>query len=100
MTTFSDLVVARSQVTIRTGIYTSLAADGVTVEGLQPESLLRALPEAFAQIEADAETARVQLTYAAFPSGAVQLTTAPQWMHLHAEDFYQITPDPAIETIG
>ncbi len=100
MTDFSELVIARSQVTIRTEIYTSLADEGVTIQGLQPTSLLKALPEIFAQIEADAEQSRVDMTYAAFPSGAVQLTTRPGWMHLHATDFFQITPDPALETLG
>ena len=99
MTDLADLVVARSQVTIRTTIYTSLAANGVTVEGLQPSSLLRALPEVFSQIEADAEPIRVNLAWAGFPSGWVNLST-PGWGELCASDFYQITRDPALETLG
>lgn len=94
------LVIARSQIVIRTEIYTSLADDGVTIEGLQEDALLRALPEVFADLEAQGEAARVSLTYAAFPSGAVQLTTQPGWMVLHASDFFQITRDPSLSTLG
>ena len=99
MTNLADLVVARSQVTIRTTIYTSLAADGVTVSGLQPSSLLRALPEVFSRIEADSETTRVNLAWGAYPSGWVNLST-DGWGELCASDFYQVTRDPALETLG
>ncbi|RTL09258.1 MAG: hypothetical protein EKK62_03195 [Acidimicrobiia bacterium] len=100
MTDFSDLVVARSQVVIRTNIYTDLAAEEVTIEGLQEESLLRALPEVFSRLVFALEADRVNLTYAGFPSGWVQLTSAPAWGELGAEDFFQVIRDPALPTLG
>lgn len=100
MTDVSTLVVARSKVTIRTNIYTDLAAEEVPIEGLQEESLLRALPEVFSGLVYALEADRVNLTYAGFPSGWVQLTSAPAWGELAAEDFYEIIRDPAIPTLG
>jgi len=101
MTAVSDLVVARSQVTIRTEIYASLAADGVTVQGLDESHILRALPEWFSGfVSTSIEPDRVRLTQAGFLSEAVKLTDRPGWMYLLSQDFFSITPDPAVATQG
>jgi hypothetical protein len=99
MTAVSDLIVARSQVVIRTGIYAELAAADVPIEGLQSTSILRALPEITAALEASGEEARVSVTKGGYVSGAESLA-APEWLNLHGEDFFQLTRDEAVRTAG
>ena len=97
---FAVLVVARSNVVVRTRFYEEMATAGVDIEGLSSTHILRAAGEFVSRVESDAETARVNLGYAGFPSLAATLTSAPGWMHLHAKDFYEITVDAPIATRG
>lgn len=99
MTALSDLLVARSQVVIRTGIYTDLATAEVPIEGLQSTSLLRAIPEIVAALEASGEEARVQVTKGGYVSGAESLS-APEWLNLLGEDFFALERDGAVRTAG
>jgi hypothetical protein len=99
-TDLSTLVVARSQVTIRTGIFADLDSYQVDIEGQSTTHILRAIPEIVSRIEADGETAKVSLAKGAFLSTASTLTTAPGWMYLLAEDYYDLTADPAVATLG
>jgi len=99
-TDLSTLVVARSQVTIRTGISTDLDSYQVDIEGLSTTHILRAIPEIVSRIEADGEAAKVSLAKGAFLSTASTLTTAPGWMYLLGEDYYDLTADPAVATLG
>ena len=99
-TDLSTLVVARSQVTIRTGIFTDLDSYEVDIEGLSTTHILRAIPEIVSRIEADGEAAKVNIAKGAFLSTASTLTSAPGWMYLLAEDYYDLTADPAVATLG
>lgn len=99
-TDLSTLVSARSQVTIRTGIFADLASYQVDIEGQSTTHILRAMPEIVSRIEADGEAAKVSLAKGAFLSTAATLTTAPGWMYLLAEDYYDLEVDPAVATLG
>lgn len=99
-TDLSTLVVARSQVTIRTGIFADLDSYQVDIEGQSTTHILRAIPEIVSRIEADGEAAKVNIAKGAFLSTASTLTTAPGWMYLLAEDYYDLTADPAVATLG
>lgn len=99
MTAYSDLVIARSQVTIRTAIYAEWAAAEVSVAGLQPTSILRAAGEITAALEASGEAARVSVGQAGFISGAESLAVTG-WLDLHGQDFFQLERDAAFRTVG
>jgi len=99
VTDLSEVLVARSQVVIRTGIYADLAAAEVPIGGLQATSLLRALPEITAALEASGEAARVQVTKGGYISGAESLS-APEWLNLLGEDFFALDRDAAVRTAG
>lgn len=99
-TDFSTLVSARSQVTIRTGIFADLDTYEVDIEGLSTTHILRAMPEIVSRIEADGETAKVNVAKGAFLSTASTLTSTPGWMYLLAEDYYDLVADPAVATVG
>jgi hypothetical protein len=99
MTELSTLLPLRSAVTIRTTIYTRMGAAGVTVSGLSSASILRALPEITAELEAEGEIARVEVAKGGWLSGAESLTR-PEWLYLLAEDNFGLTVDPALATLG
>ena len=99
MTELATLLPYRSAVTIRTAVYSEMAADGVTVSGLSSASILRALPEITAELEAEGEIARVEVAKGGYISGAESLSR-PEWLYLLAEDFYQLTADAALPTLG
>jgi len=99
MTDFSDLVVARSQVVIRTAVFAEMDGAEVSVSGLQSTSILRASGEIISALEASGETARVQVGQAGFISGAEKISVTG-WLDLHGQDFFQLPRDEARSTVG
>ena len=98
-TTLAQLMIARSQVVIRTGVYAEWGVDGVSVEGLQDTSILRAAGEIVSALEASAEEARVMVAKGGSISGATSLAD-PLWANLLGEDFFELVRDPATRTAG
>ncbi len=101
MTTLATLLTARTSNAILAAIYAEMATAGVSVEGLQTTSILRALPDILARLQSEGESARVALTNSGYIQGAEAMTGAlVGYLDLLGEDFFQLPRDPATFTVG
>jgi hypothetical protein len=99
MAVFSEIVTQRTQDEILEEHYQDLAAQGVDLEGLQEESLLRGLPWSAAKILAAGEETRVNIARGGLPSQAKTLSTTA-WIELIGSDYYARDLDPATFSVG